>query len=445
MKNRTLFLLALLIAAQHIFFLAYFPPILQPDSGGYIAPAQTLASSLSFESTTRLPGYPAFLAVFYRIFGDTNLPVIIFQHLLGLGVYLAVLSMFTNRRSKIVFSVLFFCDLLYASYQHAIVSETLFSFLLCMSAIEFHYYKKTGRLPHLLICGALVAAGIFTKPVLKFFPVIILAFLFAERKPLMKKAASAAVFLLVPVLAINLWSWHNYKHHGKFALLTFETLHYTCRLLNHIEFPKNSVTKESFMRNMDKGWIPMSRKAAITFAIVDDLKKEKGLTEAEINTEFKKIYILSILRHPFIYAKETGREVFYFFFSAHNLYAKYLFKDRLPYSADEAIAKRDFSGLAFKIAASMHPFYWLLFLLTVFFTVTRWRELLAGSDGFATYGLALIVYIGGVTSMANAGLANYRCPVQPFMLFCASLVIAAWFQDKDTPPRDRKSQSPGRA
>ena len=188
----------------------------------------------------------------------------------------------------------------------------------------------------------------------------------------------------------------------------------------------------------------MNKKAEITFAVIADLKKEKGLSDTEINTEFQKIYVLSILRHPFIYAKETGHELFNFFFSAHNLYAKYSLQGQLPYSVTEAFEKGDVAGIALKIAVSMHPFYWMLFLLTAFYTATRWREILTGDNGFTTYGLALIVYISGVTSMANEGLANYRCPVQPFMLFCSSLVIAAWLRNKgaaaaELKPRGKKN------
>lgn len=432
MKDRTLTILALLIIAQRLLFILFFPPVMEPDSALYANLGQLLSSGLGFDSAVRLPGYPAFLAVCYRLFGQTGLPVIILQHALAVGLFFIFRALLPDRRSKIIFSLLFLCDILYASYQHAILTESLFSFLLCISAIEFHNYTKTGKLPHLLACGALVAAGIFTKPVLKFFPLIVLALLLADRKPLIKKAAAAAVFLLIPLLAINLWSWRNYVQHGKFSLLTFESLHYTGRLVNHIEFPENSLTKEIFLRNIGPGWIPMNRKAAITFATINELRQKKGLTDAQINTEFQQIYVLSIVRHPFIYAKETATEVFYFFFSAHNLFAKHFLKWRLPYSVTEAFLKGDFTGLALKLAISMHPFYWLLFLLTAFFTVTRWRALLAVTDSFASYGLALIIYISGVTSMANEGLANYRCPIQPFMLFFSALVISAWLGQRES-------------
>lgn len=431
MKNSKLLFLVLLIAAQHLFFLLYFAPILEPDSGGYTALGRALAAGLGYDSTQRLPGYPAFLAVFYYLFGGSDLPAVIFQHLLGFAVYLAGLRLLPDSRQKIVFSVLFFCDLLYASYQHALLAEALFSFLLFMSALEFRNYGRTARPAHLLACGALVTAGIFVKPVLKLFPLVALGLLLAESRPRFLKAA--AVFLAVPLLGLGLWSWRNYVQRGAFALLPFESLHYAGRVMSHIEFPEPSLAKEVFLRNMGPDPVPMKpieRRGKIINATIAELRA-RGLSEAQINGEFKQIYKLSILRHPFVFARETATEGFYFFFSAHNLYAKHGLQGKLPFSVSEAFRKGDYAGVFMKLAVSLHPFYWLLFLLTALFAATRWREVLSGGASFEAYGLALIAYIGGVTCIANEGLANYRYPLQPFMLYFSALALAAWPRAKN--------------
>jgi hypothetical protein len=430
MKNKTLLFLVLLIAAQHLFFLLYFAPLLEPDSGGYAALGRALAAGLGYDSTQRLPGYPAFLAVFYYFFGGSNLPAVIFQHLLGFAVYLTGLRLLPESRQKTIFSVLFLCDLLYASYQHAILAEALFSFLLFLSAVEFGNYGRTAKPAHLLACGALVTAGIFVKPVLKLFPLVALGLLLLANRPRFLKAAG--VFLAVPLLGLGLWSWRNYVQRGAFALLPFESLHYAGRVLSHIEFPENSLSKEVFLRHMGPGPVPMKPielRGKIINATIAELRAQ-GLSEEQINSEFKQVYKLSILRHPFVFAKETATEGFYFFFSAHNLYAKNALQGKLPFSVSEAFKKGDYAGLFMKVIVSLHPFYWLLFLLTVFFAASRWRDLLAGGASFEIYGLALIAYISGVTCVANEGLANYRYPLQPFMLYFSALALAAWLRAK---------------
>lgn len=429
MKDRSLLLPALIIAAQYLFFTLFFPPILEPDSAGYIELGRSLAAGLGFDSIVRLPGYPAFLAACYALFGGSQVPVIALQHALGLAVFISALALLPGRRSRYIFTALFFFDFLYASYQHALLAETLLSFLVCMSALAFRAWRRSGSPWYLLACGALLAAGTFTKPVLKLFPAFALLLVLAERRPPLKKAAGAAALLLVPLLAAGLWSWRNHARHGSFALLPFESMHYVGKIVMHPEFPEGSVSREIFQRRVGEapGGLKQKIKSGVIFRVIDDLRAEKGLSDGEINAEFKQVYKLSVLRHPFLTAKETLTEVFYFFFSAHNLFAKHALEGRLPYSVSEALAKRDFAGLAFKVAVSMHPFYWAVFLLTAWFAFSRRRELMMHGDGFAAYGLLFLFYLASVTSLANEGLANYRCPAHPFMLFCSALALAAWF------------------
>lgn len=429
MKRKDLLLPALIIAAQHALFLALFPPILEPDSGGYVALGRALAGGLGFDSLHRLPGYPAFLGACYRLFGGGQLPVIIVQHLLGLAVFAGTLSLLPAGRARYWFTGLFFFDLLYASYQHAILAESLLSFCAVMSALEFRSYFKGGPAAHLLACGALLAAGTFVKPVLKLFPfaAALLVLLTGSRPPRLR-AAGAAALLAAPLLAFGLWSWRNQARYGTFALLPFESLHYVGKVVMHPEFPEGSISKDIFLKRAAEapGGMKQKIKSGVVFRVIDDLKAA-GYTDEQVNAEFKQVYKLGVLRHPFLTARETLGEYFLFFFSAHNLFAKHSLQGKLPYSASEAIAKRDLPGLFLKVAVSLHPLYWAVFLLTAWFAVSRRRGLMLYGDGFAAYGLLFVLYLSSVTSLANEGLANYRCPAQPFLLFCSALMLAAWF------------------
>jgi len=431
MKDRTLLWVSALIVAQHLLFLAVFAPIVEPDSVSYIALGRQLAATFSFDSTVRLPGYPALLALFYRLFGQSQFPVIVFQHLLGIAVYLALLPLLPGKRAKVIFAGFTFCDLLYTSYQHAILPEAAFASLLCLAALEFHNYVKSRGKLHLLACGACIAAGLFMKPVLKLFPLFVAALLVLERRTVREKFSAACLFLALPLLTMGAWSLHNYYTKGAFALLPFESVHYVGRFVTHIEFPEGSLAREPFLKRMaaDAPGTPIEVRRRLARDVIAEMKAS-GMTDAEINKQFAGVAKLSVLRHPFIFAKETFTEMFYFFFSAHNLYAKHSLGNYLPVSAREAIRDRQWGKLFLKVALSLHPLYWLFFLLSAWFIALNWRRVLSGEIPFLSFGWAAIFYITAISSMMNEGLARYRMPLQPFMIFMAALAVSDFLEKR---------------
>ncbi|MBI4801359.1 MAG: glycosyltransferase family 39 protein [Elusimicrobia bacterium] len=431
-RDKTLLWLAAIIIAQHLLFLAFFPPILEPDSVSYISLGRQLADTFSFESGRRLPGYPALLALCYGLFGQSQMPVVIFQHLLGLAIYFMFLPLVPGRRAKIFFSSFVFCDILFTSYQHALLPETVFAFLLCAAGFEFRNYATTGKGLHLLLCGTLLAAGTFMKPVLKLFPFLILLLLLAGRRTTRQKLAASALFLCVPLLSVWAWSYNNYRHKGVFALLPFESVHYVGRFVTHLEFPEGSFARRAFLDKIAAfpPSMPIEAQRRLAASVIAELKQEKNLNDGEINAEFVRIAKLSMLRHPFIYAKETLIEAFYFFFSAHNLYAKYALKDRLLFSVKDGLRNRQYLSVLLKVGVSLHPLYWLMFLLAVYFTVCNWRAIISGSNPLLNYAYAAIFYITALSCLVNEGLSRYRMPLQPFMILMATLALERLFARK---------------
>lgn len=425
MKDKALFWLTALLIAQHLFFLAVFSPILEPDSVQYVELGRRLAGAFAFDSNTRLPGYPALLGLCYAVFGQSDLPVIILQHLLGLALYFMFLALVPGRKAKIFFSLFTFLDLMSASYQHTILPESVFAFLLCAAAFEFRNYADTRKGFHLLLCGALLAAGIFMKPVLKLFPFLAALPLLLECRPLRSKLGAAALLLCVPLLSVWGWSWRNQVRQGVFALLPFESVHYVGRFVTHLEFPEGSFARRAFLDQAaaQPPSMPIERKRRLAEAVIAELKKDGKYNDAQINAEFGKIAKLSILRHPFIFAKETAVEAFYFFFSAHNLYAKYGLKDKLIISVKDGLRSGQYGAVLLKAAVSLHPLYWLIFLLAVYFSVYSWRPILSGTDPFLSFTCLAIFYIAALSCLVNEGLSRYRMPLEPFMLLMAAQAL----------------------
>ncbi len=426
MKNKPLLTAFLLLAAQQLFFLLAFAPFTEPDSAGYVSVALQFLGAGGLGAESRLPGYPAFLSFFYLLFGQTDLPVIIAQHVLGLVLWFALVRTLETDRQKLIFSGLYFCDLLFNSYQHAILSDFFFSLLLCLSAWAAWLYGRDGRRRWLLLCGLFIAAGTLTKPALRLYPFFALPFFLLDRRPLGRRLAAAGLFLAAPLLAMNLWSLRNYLDKGYYALLPLESYHYIGRVVNHLEFPEGSAAKPYFLANLPEGRAARDQKAPVVHAAVAAMKAA-GVPAETMDGEFRRIFRLSILRRPFAYMKESAVELFYFFFSAHNLYAKFGLADRLPVSAESGLRSGQLGAVLLKVAVSMHPFYWLVFALLAWFTAVNARLLLSGGNFFLAYSYSLIFYIALVSSMANEGLARYRLAIQPLMLVIAALALARLF------------------
>ena len=421
----------LLLAAQQVIFLALFPPATEPDSAGYLNIAAQFLSSGSFPFEHRLPGYPAFLALLQFLFGPGFLPVVIVQHLLGLLVWFIFIKILETDRQKLVFSALYFCDLLYNSYQHAILADFFFSFLLCVSAWLAWLYRRDGNRVFLFLCGLLAGCAILTKPVLKLFPFFILpVFFLAGRRPFRSRLASAAVFLAAPLLLMNLWCYRNYRLEGSYSLLKMESYDYLGRAADFMEFPEHSVTAEFFRKRFSSAPLTRDTKAAAVLGAIADMKAA-GVDTSALDAEFKSIVRLSVARHPFLYLKESGVELFYFFFSAHNLYAKFALRDAIPLSVEKGLRSGNLKGALLKFAVSLHPLYWAIFLLFVYYSVFNAIGLVREGDLFSLYLYGLIAYIALVSSMTNEGLARYRCAIQPFLLFFATLALDRLFRPRE--------------
>lgn len=424
--------LLLLLAVQQLAFLLLFAPVREPDSGSFITVAEQAVATGSFSAETRLPGYPAFLAAVYSVFGPADLPVAVVQHLLGLLLWYLLARRLESRRQQAFFAGLFALDLLYSSYQHAILSDFLFSVLLCFSALAAGRRKGELRPSDALLAGFFAALALLTKPALKFFPVFILPFFFAAPGPFKARLKFAAAFLALPLLAANLWCLRNYRETGRYALLPMETYHYIGRVATHMEFPPGSVTEPFFRAQMPGGRAHRDQRSEIAHRAEAEMR-QAGIDTATLDSEFAAIFRLSILRRPFTYLRESLAEVLYFFLSAHNLYAKHGLGDRLPVSAREALRDRNYGGLFLKLAASLHPFYWAVAGLFFWFCGANWRRLRAEGDLLFLYSLGLVAYIALVSAFANEGLARYRTAVQPLMLFFCAVLLARLFPGGEAP------------
>jgi hypothetical protein len=180
-QNLRYFVLAILAAlALRVFFLLKFPHITD-DSRIYADIAKNWLLNGVYGRTydpgqivptdSRLPGYPAFLALVFAIFGIENYrAVMVIQVLVDLGTCFVIADLarrsLCDRAAKAAFLLTGLCPFL-AQYSAAALTETLEIFFTAL-ALEFAAIGLnglgSGQIRPWLQCGAAVAACILLRP-----------------------------------------------------------------------------------------------------------------------------------------------------------------------------------------------------------------------------------------------------------------------------------------
>src|SRR5215469_16773773 len=177
----------------------------------------------------RLPGYPAFLAVIFAIFGQEHYrTVMVVQALIDVNTCLVIaalaLELFGERPAKIAYLLAALCPFT-ANYVAAPLSETLAIF--CTAHALYYGVRgikslsagQSGNL-YWLLSGLWIAAGIYLRPDdgVVLAPLLAALLIFLFRRPNRSKTVVAAALLaaasllpLVPWTARNWRTFHVFQ------------------------------------------------------------------------------------------------------------------------------------------------------------------------------------------------------------------------------------------
>jgi 4-amino-4-deoxy-L-arabinose transferase-like glycosyltransferase len=172
----------------------------------------------------RLPGYPAFLAIIFAVFGmDHYRPVLVVQMFVDLGTCLLCASIALRllgvRSAKIAFLLAALCPFL-ANYSAAALTETLEVFFTALTLdLAVRGSQGEGR-RYWAGCGAACGAAILLRPDGALLLIAIEAYLAGKflfqkhsnssvnRRKLIQGAFLVAVVSLLPLVPWGLRNWH---------------------------------------------------------------------------------------------------------------------------------------------------------------------------------------------------------------------------------------------
>ncbi len=398
----------------------------EPDSSSYIEPAKALyldgryhtASGSGVPETLRPPGYPAWLALVFLLFGE-NTNAIIFSHvLIFLGTltvtFLLAAKMF-GHRSAWVAVILLALDPSGFSHTFKVLSETLTTFfIVCFAYSTVLFIDSRGRKIYGLVSGLSLALATLVRPTTYyFFPlllILIAIFLIREKIGGQKTLAGILTLAFPFVVIIGGWQYRNLEEAGVFQLTTV------------------------------KGWALYRGKGAQIYGEIHHM----GLREAENHlmeqlgerypgwrqlpmAQLDEIYMIEgkklVAGHPWLAVKTHIRQMAYFFFAPGTTSAFFrIFDPEFKIRSFRGIETGEYFRMLlkdYKVFLSMVIFGMVyivcLYMFLFAWMISGWREsrILFGK-GIHVILFLLILYVSAASSV-NYGQDRYRIVVMPLL------------------------------
>jgi len=215
-------------------FTIFSNPLADPDMVQYDRLGYNLAEGAGFSLDVRAPylptmfrepGYPVFIAALYVIFGHSPKVVIFAQIVLHVLTALIIYGM-----SREIFSekIAFLSGILAAVFPTLanmpsyLMSETFFTFLLCLGTYLFLKALKVRNMIYFLVSGVVFGILILTKTASLFLPfgIAFAALIINAKKKLNLKQLSVflIIFLVPCFFMVSAWSIRNKKVFDTFTL-----------------------------------------------------------------------------------------------------------------------------------------------------------------------------------------------------------------------------------
>ena len=228
----------MVIALTHAaLFIVYQRPdwhVAWSDQGGYQQLGAALARSGEFtrfpESPTfipeviRTPGYPAFVAVIYRLFGVGTLQVAIGQAVVFALICLVVYGIGTrvagDRAGRAAaFATALFPPLPY--YGALVLTEVWTTFILVCACLMALRAIQQDRFRDFIVAGMLFSATTIVRPAFFLLPfglAIAMPMLVPSERSRRRRLGQWAAFALAAALTMVPWFTYNYVYLGRFTL-----------------------------------------------------------------------------------------------------------------------------------------------------------------------------------------------------------------------------------
>jgi 4-amino-4-deoxy-L-arabinose transferase-like glycosyltransferase len=237
-ENRKLFLIILFISILSLinsFFFIFFFQYRQPldaDSLEYDSIAWSFSQGygLMYEGRpyiSKPPSYIIFVGIIYSLFGHIPDAVLFIQSIIYVFtciIFYFISNNILNERISAVSSVLLSTYFPLAYYTSGILTEIFVTFILVISIFLLVQYRKNFKNSALFMCSIFLGIAILCKPILIFFPLVIIGYMVIQKIGYRRILVSSAVLFLSTGSVLSFWTLRNYIVFGDFILLSRDNM-----------------------------------------------------------------------------------------------------------------------------------------------------------------------------------------------------------------------------
>lgn len=230
-RIRITHVLLLAFVLRFLFFLVHQPwdaevertQVITGDAVQYHYLANCIVQHFSFcDNTFRTPGYPAFIAIVYFIFGEKPWLVLFLQILLNVfSVYLLyrLSEKLFNTKVALLAAFLMAVEPHQILFCHFLFADTLFATLFLLT---FYFYVKgllEKQTSYFILSAVFLGLNLLTKPVIQFYPFALVLFLLVWTKfSWQLRIKNALIVLLLSYLFVLPWMYRNYIGFNNFSI-----------------------------------------------------------------------------------------------------------------------------------------------------------------------------------------------------------------------------------
>jgi 4-amino-4-deoxy-L-arabinose transferase-like glycosyltransferase len=206
------------------------------------------------------PGFPAWIALIYSIFGIKPWIVLLINGLISVSsVYILfkiASALFSNRIAQIA-SLLLAFDPHQITYSQTFYSDTVFLILFLSSVLFFVRFIKLPQLRYLIFSAIFLGISVYFRPIATYLFIvpIILLFIFGG-KGMKIKFRNIIIFLAFLQLVILPWVVRNYLLYEKIGFATnggYNLLHVYAASIYNNQFGMNpEITKKMLEKDIEK-------------------------------------------------------------------------------------------------------------------------------------------------------------------------------------------------
>jgi len=309
----------LLIAGVVRAIALWLPPYVFPDTGGYLDLGYWLWK-LQFAGCNgmRTPVYPLFL-----VLAGGNLYVVRFlQHLLGIAIAAMLFAMVYRRTRSTSFALvagaLYGVDLSQLFLERSILSETLCTFLLTLSAVVFQWIvlgRKFGRREYATL-GTLTGLTGLTRPIYAYLAPLYFVLIAIEpsrsleaREVRAQRVARLTSFAAPAgglLLGWCLFNWLNIGYFGLSTEIGFSLLNHSGAFIE-LAPDKYAAIRDPYLKSRALAISAKGSHVNAIFRVEEEIEKRTGYDQLQLLRELTKMSLELFAAHPMLYAQGVMR------------------------------------------------------------------------------------------------------------------------------------------